>query len=519
MVMGDLPQEADVLVIGGGPGGYVAALRAATLGKKVTLVEKEKLGGMCLHYGCIPSKTLIHAANFVEDARHAEEIGLSVSTTVNIDKLRAWKQNVIGKLCSGIEHLCKKRGVTVIQGIAQFESPNRALIHLADGKQGIEFSKAIIATGSKSVEIPGFPYSRPRIWNSRKALDLTEIPRRLLVVGAGYIGLELGFMYAKLGSSVTIVEGLPYFLPQADAETRQLLEKRMKELGVDLKLNCKVESFSELNPANQDATANMEKNQVGAAEGKKQKSAVAAASGKKTQDQASGPAVSNASTPAVSDSSDAALAVKTSTGTVYTDYVLVCVGHKPFTEGLSLDKARVLTDERGFITTNISMQTNQPHLYAIGDVRGGPLLAHKAYLEGKVAGEHASGIPAAFLAKVIPSVIFCDPEIASAGLTEDDAKKQGLVVKTAKFPFQASGRALSMNATDGFVKVVATLDNQLLGVQIVGPDAGELIGEAVLAIELGASVEDFALSIHPHPTLSEGLSEAMENFLGKGVHS
>ncbi len=468
MVMGDLPQETDVLVIGGGPGGYVAALRAAALGKQVTLVEKEKLGGMCLHYGCIPSKTLIHAANFVEDARHAEEIGLSVSTTVNIDKLRAWKQNVIGKLCSGIEHLCKKRGVTVIQGIAQFESPNRALIHLANGKQGIEFSKAIIATGSQSVEIPGFPYSHPRIWNSRKALDLTEIPRRLLVVGAGYIGLELGFMYAKLGSSVTIVEGLPYFLPQADAETRQLLEKRMKELGVDLKLNCKVESFSELKD-----------------------------SGK----------------------GDAALAVKTSTGTVYTDYVLVCVGHKPFTEGLALDKVRVLTDERGFITTNISMQTNQPHIYAIGDVRGGPLLAHKAYLEGKVAGEHASGKPSAFLAKVIPSVIFCDPEIASAGLTEDDAKKQGLVVKTAKFPFQASGRALSMNATDGFVKVVATLENQLLGVQIVGPNAGELIGEAVLAIELGASVEDFALSIHPHPTLSEGLSEAMENFLGKGVHS
>ncbi len=472
MVMGDLPQQTDVLVIGGGPGGYVAALRAATLGKSVTLVEKERLGGMCLHYGCIPSKTLIHAANFVEDARHAEEIGLIATTSIDVAKLRSWKEKVIGQLCRGIEHLCQKRGVTVIQGVAQFESPNRALIHLPDGKQGIEFSKAIIATGSKSIEIPGFSYRQARIWNSRKALELTEIPRRLAVVGAGYIGMELGFMYAKFGTKVTILEGLPTFLPQADAETRKLLEKRMKELGVELKLNCKVEGYSETTPS----------------------------SGSK-------------------DAGDAALTVRTSAGNVYTDYVLVCVGHQPYTDGLSLEKAKVKTDAKGFITTNISMQTNQPHIYAIGDVRGGPLLAHKAYLEGKVAAEHACGKPAAFLAKVIPSVIFCDPEIASAGLTEEDAKKQCLTVKTARFPFQASGRALSMNAGDGFVKIVASEDGTLLGVQIVGPDAGELIGEAVLAIELGASVEDFALSIHPHPTLSEGLSEAMENFLGKGVHS
>ncbi|MBI2445798.1 dihydrolipoyl dehydrogenase [Candidatus Micrarchaeota archaeon] len=472
MVMGDLPQQTDLLVIGGGPGGYVAALRAAALGKSVTLVEKERLGGMCLHYGCIPSKTLIHAANFVEDARHAEEIGLTASTSVDVAKLRAWKEKVVGQLCRGIEHLCQKRGVTVIQGVAQFESPNRALIHLPDGKQGIEFGKAIIATGSKSIEIPGFSYRQARIWNSRKALELTEIPKRLVVIGAGYIGLELGFMYAKLGSHVTILEGMPSFLPQADNETRKLLEKRMKELGVELKLNCKVEGYSETTPS----------------------------AGQKV-------------------GGDAALTVRTSGGNVYTDYVLVCVGHRPYVEGLALEKARVKTDSKGFIVTNISMQTNQPHIYAIGDVRGGPLLAHKAYLEGKVAGEHAAGHNVAFLAKVIPSVIFCDPEIASAGLSEEEAKKQGLHVKAAKFPFQASGRALSMNAGDGFVKVVASEDNTILGVQIVGPDAGELIGEAVLAIELGASVEDFALSIHPHPTLSEGLTEAMENFLGKGVHS
>lgn len=473
MVMGDLPQETDVLVIGGGPGGYVAALRAAALGKKVTLVEKEKLGGMCLHHGCIPSKALIHAADFLQDARDAGQIGLSVSTSVDIVKLRAWKQSVIDRLCRGIEHLCKSRGVSVINGAVQFESPNRALIVLADGgKQGVEFGKAIIATGSKSVELAGFPYSHPRIWNSRKALDLPEIPSRLLVIGAGYIGLELGFMYAKLGSKVTIIESMPLFLPHADPETRKLLESGMKKLGIDLKLNCKVESFSELNQH--------------------------------------APVVSG---------SPAALAVKTSLGTVYSDYVLVSVGLSPVSSGLGLEKARVLVDERGFIKTDASMKTSQPNIYAVGDVRGGPLLAHKAYFEGKVAAEHACGKPSAFLAKVIPSVIFCDPEIASVGLSEDDAKKQGLQVKTAKFPFQASGRALSMNAAEGFVKVVATPDNHLLGVQIVGPDAGELIGEAVLAIELGASVEDFALSIHPHPTLSEGLMEAMENFLGKGVHS
>ena len=336
------------------------------------------------------------------------------------------------------------------------------MVHLESGKMGIEFSKAILATGSKSIEIPGFPFSHPRVWNARKALALESIPKELVVVGAGYIGMEMGFMYAKLGSKVTMVEGLPEFLPKAEPETRKLILKRMKALGVELMLNTKASEFSE---------------------------------------------------------KDGKLLVKTSAKDIETEFVLVAVGHRPNSHEIRLENARVKTDPRGFILTNSSMQTSEPHIYAAGDVRAEPYLAHKAYLEGKVAAEHACGLPSAFVSKVIPSVIFCDPEIASVGLTEEQAKKEGLTVKTGKFPFQASGRALSMNETEGFVKVVCDQDNVILGVEIVGPDASELIGEAALAIEMGATAEDFALTIHPHPSLSEALAEAMENFLGKGIHS
>ncbi|MDP2717992.1 MAG: FAD-dependent oxidoreductase, partial [Candidatus Micrarchaeota archaeon] len=332
MVMGDLPQETDVLVIGGGPGGYVAALRAASFGKKVMLVEKERLGGMCLHYGCIPSKTLIHVANFLDDAKHAKDMGLDFKVSVDLERLRTWKQSVIDRLTKGIEHLCQKRGVNVVTGTAEFESPGRALIHLADGKQGVEFAKAIIATGSSPVEIPGLPFTHPKIWNARKALAISEIPKRLAVVGAGYIGLELGFCYAKMGSAVTMVEGLPAFLPQGDADARKLLEKNLKAHGMDLLLDAKVNGFAEKD----------------------------------------------------------GITLQTSKGDVAADAVLVAVGNRPNTK-IGLEKAGVKLDAKGFIATNASMQTNQPNIYAIGDVRGAPLLAHKAFLEGKVAGEHACG--------------------------------------------------------------------------------------------------------------------------------
>lgn len=462
MVMGDLPESTDILVIGGGPGGYVAALRAAALGKNVTLASDGKLGGICLHYGCIPSKTLIHAANFLEDAKHSEEMGITTKTKLDLKKLRSWKQGVLDKLEGGINALCKARKVNVIKGKAEFETPNRAVVQTENGRKSIEFTKAIIATGSKATEIQGFPFSHKRVWNARKALEVAEVPGKLAVIGAGYIGLELGVMYAKLGSKVTMLEAGSEFMPKAEPETRKAVQKRLAELGIELMLGSKAEGFTERNKT---------------------------------------------------------LKVKTDAKELEADYVLVAVGMKPYTEGLKLENATLSTDERGFIVTNDSMQTRLPHVYAVGDVRAGPFLAHKAYAEGKVAAEHACGLNSVFQAQVIPSVIFCDPEIASVGMTEKEATEKELNVKSAKFSFHASGRAQSMNSPEGFIKVVADEKNVIHGIEIVGRGASELIGEAVLAIEMGATAEDIALSIHAHPTLSESLMEATENFLGKGVHS
>jgi dihydrolipoamide dehydrogenase len=467
MVVGSVSRGCQVVVIGAGPGGYVAAIRLAQLGKDVILVEKEpRLGGVCLNVGCIPSKALIHVADLAHEVLGAKDMGLTVSSlAVDLPKTVQWKDGIVDRLTSGVAYLCEKNGVEVVHGSAELVSDRSLVVSSDDGRVEIEFEQAVIATGSRPMALSGFPYDSEKVIGSTEALSLQAVPERLVVIGAGYIGLELGSVYAKLGSKVSVVEFLPKVVPDLDPEVGKALTRQLKKLGVKLYLSHRAESFEAGDPS------------------------VVIARGPK----------------------DDELRLEA-------DVVLVTVGRVPNTEGLGLEAAGVETDDKGFITVDDRQRSSAPGIYAIGDVAGGALLAHKAYQEAKVAAEVIVGEPAAF-DNVVPAVIYTDPEVAWVGLGEEEAKEQGYTVVTGAFPYKASGRAMSLDATDGFVKVVADADTkQLLGVIAVGRGVSEFIGEATLALEMGAFLEDVALTIHPHPTMSEAFLEAVEGALGQAVH-
>jgi len=459
---GDL--HAEVLVLGSGPGGYTAAFRAADLGKQVVLVERyATLGGVCLNVGCIPSKALLHAAKVITEAEEMSESGVSFGKPkVDLDKLRAWKESVVGKLTKGLAGLAKQRKVTVVQGVGKFDSPNSLVVEGDKGKQRISFDHCIIAAGSSVARIPGFPYDDPRLIDSTGALALQDIPKRLLVIGGGIIGLEMACVYDALGSKVTVVELMDGLIPGADRDIVKPLEKRIKDRYEAIYLKTKV---SKLEAKKDGLYATFE-----------------------------GPGA-----PAPQRY----------------DRVLLAVGRRPNGREIGAENAGVLVNERGFIPVDKQQRTNVPHIYAIGDIVSDPMLAHKATHEGKVAAEVIAGHKAAFDALTIPSVAYTDPEVAWMGLTEEQAKRDGIAYEKASFPWAASGRALSIGREDGLTKLLYDPQTKrILGAGIVGVNAGELLAEMVLALEMGADMEDIALTIHAHPTLSETPGFAAEVALG-----
>lgn len=456
--------KTEIVVLGAGPGGYAAAFRAADLGKEVVLVDKDaSLGGVCLNRGCIPSKALLHLARVLEETREVAEFGISFGKPkLDVDKIREWKNSVVSRLTRGIGQMAKARKVQVLKGVGKFTGSTEMAVQTDDGSVNIEFENAIIASGSRSVMIPSFPVDDKRLINSTGALDLKEVPKRLLVIGAGYIGLEMGTVYQALGSRVSVVELLDNLLPGADADLVRPLAKRLKTRFENIWLKTKV---SKIEPQKNGLKVFFE--------------------GEKKID------------PEVFDK------------------VLVAVGRKPNSENLGLENTHVHVTDRGFIEVNKYQRTTDEHILAIGDVAGDPMLAHKATYEAKVAAEVIAGLPAKFDARAIPAVMFTDPEIAWAGLTETEAKAEKIPYEKSQFPWAASGRALALGREDGFTKLLFDPETQrVLGIGIVGPNAGDLISEGVLAIEMGADAEDIGLTIHPHPTLSETVMNAAEVFTG-----
>jgi dihydrolipoamide dehydrogenase len=467
MVVGDFPIELDTLVIGSGPGGYVAAIRAAQLGQKVAIAEKAEMGGVCLNVGCIPSKALINAGHRVEHAKHSEDMGIKAeNVTVDFSKVQEWKSGIVKKLTGGVEGLLKGNKVEIIRGEAYFVNENTVRIMDEKNSQTYTFKNAIIATGSRPIEIPGFKWS-DRVISSTGALALKEVPKKLVVIGGGYIGMELGTAYANFGTEVTILEGSKQILPGFEKQMSQVVSKRLKKKG-------NVEVFTE-------------------------------AMAKGVEETKDGVTVT--------------AEIKGESKTFEADYVLVTVGRRPNTEELGLEQVGVEMTERGLIKINKKAQTNINGIYAIGDVVEGPALAHKASYEGKVAAEVISGHAAEIDYMAIPAVVFTDPELASVGYDEKSAKEAGFEVKASKFPFAANGRALSMNETDGFMKLITRKEDGLvLGAQIAGGNASDMIAELGLAIEAGMTAEDIAMTIHAHPTFGEISMEAAEVAIGLPVH-
>lgn len=468
MVVGNLSESTEVAVLGAGTGGYVAAIRLAQLGKEVTLISKDELpGGVCLLRGCIPSKALITAAGLFQKIQRAHTMGIHVDNPrLDWPQLQAWKDQVVKKLSGGVSQLLKQNKVQWIHGEAEFDSANSLRIRTEGGPQSLDFDQAIIATGSHPKTIPHFDWDGKKIISSTEALSLPSPPEKLLVIGGGYIGLELGGVYAAAGSRVTVVEATGQLLPGMDPDLLRPLKRRLKELKIETFLKTLATAWKD-HPEGIEVTLQDEN--------------------------------------------------KASRQVVFS-CALVAVGRGPNSKGIGLEKTGVQTDDGGFITINDKCQTNLPHLYAIGDVAGGMMLAHKSSREGKIAAANIAGRVDGFDNQV-PAVIFTDPEIAYVGLQEKEAKDQGLEVETGMFPFAALGRALTMDETEGFVKVVAQKSSgRVLGVQMVGPHVSDLIAEATLGIEMGASLEDFALTIHAHPTLPEALEEAMESVIGMPIH-
>ena len=455
---------AEVVVLGSGPGGYTAAFRAADLGKKVVMVERwPTLGGVCLNVGCIPSKALLHAAKVVSEADEMSAHGVTFGApAIDVDKLRAWKESVVNRLTGGLAGLAKQRKVQVVNGVGAFAGPNRLAVTAEDGStKTIVFEQAIIAAGSEPVRLPFAPED-PRILDSTGALALESAPKRMLVIGGGIIGLEMATVYAALGTKITIVELMDQLIPGADRDLVEPLRKRVAKKFENIFLKTKVSAI--------EATP----------EGLVVKFEGAGAPERDVFDR-----------------------------------ILVAVGRKPNGKLIKAEAAGVTVDERGFIPVGRDQRTNVPHIFAIGDIVGQPMLAHKATHEGKVAAEVAAGHKSAFDAKTIPSVAYTDPEVAWAGLTETEAKAKGIAYGKGVFPWAASGRALSLGRDEGITKAIFDeASGRLLGVGIVGPNAGDLIAEAALGIELGADAQDIGLTVHPHPTLSETLAMAAEMFEG-----
>jgi len=464
----NLTKPYDAVVIGAGPGGYVCAIKLGQLGLKTALVEKEYLGGVCLNVGCIPSKALIHAGSFYDKLlHHAPELGIECTVKgIDLKKLKLWKDGIVKKLTTGVETLLKANKVEIFRGEARFENPHTLAIKNSKESFQITAKNVVIATGSRSSTIPGFEPDGKHVVTSTEALDLTEAPQKLLVLGGGYIGLELGTFYAKIGSKVTVLEATPNLLSAMDADCVQEVERKLKKQGVEILKESKALSWKKGSKGIEVTYLASQKNQ-----------------------------------------------------TLTCDKILLTVGRKPNTESLDLAKAGLTLDERGFIPRNHFCQTKVPHIYAIGDVSGGLLLAHKASKEGVVCAEVIAGKKSRFDTTIIPAVVFTDPEIATVGLTKVQAQNAGFDPHEAQFPFAALGKALSASQTEGFVKVVADKKTQkLLGVHIVGAEASALLGEAGLALEMGAVLEDVALTIHAHPTLPEALMEAAEVALGHPIH-
>jgi len=469
MVVGDIEEGADLLVVGAGPGGYAAALRAAQKGLEVVLVDKGKIGGVCLNRGCIPAKSLIHAAGFQEDIQHWEDIGIHTDNLeVDFEEVQGWKDGVIERLTDGVEQLLEAQGVEFKKGKAFFQDSNTVRIEMEHNAETVNFENAIIATGSQPTELPGFEFDKDKVISSRELLGLEEVPDGIVVIGGGYIGMEAVTKFCKFGSTVKVVEFQDRVLNNFDEE----LVNEIQEVS-----GC----------YNDEIYTNTEAKELQYRDDK----AVVVADREGDEIEIEG------------------------------DYVLAAVGRtvSPSIESLNIENTDIELDENGFVKTDQQMKTTDDSIYAIGDIAGQPMLAHKAYREGKVAAEAAAGEPVAFDNQYIPKVTYTDPEIAVVGLDPEEAREKYDEVKIGKFPFSASGRALTTNHEAGFVRVVASGEHKILGVQILGPRASDMIAEATLALEMQAYLDDVAGTIHAHPTFPEAFAEACEDALGKSIHT
>lgn len=468
MVVGDASIDIDLLVIGAGPGGYVAAIRAAQLGQQVIIADKAKWGGVCLNVGCIPSKALIHAAHQYESMTNAEALGLKAGNVeVDFGKVQEYKSSVVNRMTGGVEMLLKANNVSMFAGEVMFINEHEARLFNDQEAPRYRFKHCIIATGSRPIELKAFPFGG-RILSSTEALSLPEVPKSLAVIGGGYIGVELGQMFSKFGTKVTILEGLDTILAGFDKDMSQLVARKLKQANADIITGAKAVSAKQ---TDQDVTVTYE------------------AGGE--------------------------------TKSVTAEYLLVTVGRRPNTDGeLGLDMIGIKMNDRGLIEVDDQCRTNIPHIYAIGDIVPGPALAHKASYEAKVAAEAIAGLPSKVDYKCIPAVAFSDPECASVGYTEKEAKEKGLNVKSSKFPFGGNGRAVTLGGADGFMKLVHEVDTGIVvGAHIAGVEASNIIAELGLAIEMGATLEDIALTIHAHPTLGEIAMDAAELALGHPIHT
>ncbi len=462
-----MARHAEVVVIGGGPGGYPAAIRAAQLGKHVLLVERDRLGGECLNYGCIPSKALIHTANLVHTIERAAERGVETGPVkVDIAKLQAWKSSVVQRLVNGVAQLCKGNGVEVVSGVASFTEPNALSVRRAEGSEEVLFDDAIIATGGRPSDLPAFRFDGKRVISTKEALELPRVPLNLAIIGGGISGLEIGTFYAKLGTRVVVTEILDQLLPGTDPEAVRIVARNLQKLGMEVHVKSQARGWRE-------------------------------------------------------DRGQTIVDIVAPEGLFArrADVILVTVGRRPNTDDLHADKAGVEFGPKGYVKVDRQLRTSNPHVFAIGDVIGPPFLAHKATREGLTAAEVVAGRSVELDVHAMPAAIFTDPEIATVGLQEPEAKAQGREIRIGKVPFAAIGRALTTGEYDGFVKLVSDPDSKLLlGATIVGPDASDLISELALAIEMGATVTDIALTVHPHPTLPEGIMESAEAALGQAIH-